>query len=162
MNRSYLIKLNKLIILFTIIFLSFSLFSCNNNSYIQIKDRKIFIEIALTPEERQIGLSGRDSLPKYNGMLFVFENDEIVSFWMKNTKIPLSIAFITKDGNIVGIYDMEPFSLSTISSIYPVRYALEVNKGLFNEIGITAGDSIKIPDYETILKWHKNQKKSKK
>ncbi|MCX8058956.1 MAG: DUF192 domain-containing protein [Spirochaetes bacterium] len=155
-------KFFKLLIIITIFVQFLTIFqSCSNKLFIQIKDKKISIEIALTPEERQKGLSGRDNLPEYNGMLFVFENDQVVSFWMKDTKIPLSIAFITKDGVIVGIYDMEPFSLNTVSSIYPVRYALEVNKGLFNKLGISAGDTIKLPPFEEIIKMHKKQKNKK-
>ena len=163
-NKNYNFKnsfiLSKLIFLILLIlFVLIFLISCTNSHYIKIKDKKIYIEIALTPEERQKGLMGRDFLPEENGMLFVFESDMIVSFWMKDTKIPLSIAFITKDGVIIGIYDMEPYSLAPVSSIYPVRYALEVNKGLFNKLGITAGDKIDLPPLEIIQKWHDQQKK---
>ena len=77
-------------------------------------------------------------------MLFVFENDQILNFWMKNTPTPLSIAYISKDGKIKDILDMQPFSLADITSSGYVRYALEVPQGWFKKNGISVGDAIKI------------------
>jgi uncharacterized membrane protein (UPF0127 family) len=82
---------------------------------------------------------------KDEGMLFVYERQDWLSFWMKNTPLPLSIAFIDKDGKIVDIQDMESFSLDTHTSAYPARYALEMNRGWFAKEGIKAGDLVKIP-----------------
>ena len=75
-------------------------------------------------------------------MLFVFEYDQILSFWMKNTPTALSIAYITSDGYIKNIFDMQPFSLSSVVSTGYVRYALEVPKGWFEKVGIKTGDKI--------------------
>jgi uncharacterized membrane protein (UPF0127 family) len=84
----------------------------------------------------------RRNLPDGEGMLFVFERDQILSFWMKNTFIPLSIAFIASDGRIIDIRDMEPQSLSAVKSTRSVRYALEVPQGWFTRQGIREGDRI--------------------
>ncbi|MDR1447081.1 MAG: DUF192 domain-containing protein [Treponema sp.] len=99
-------------------------------------------EKAETGEERARGLMYRRSLDDGKGMLFIFEEDEILSFWMKNTLIPLSIAFIAADGRILEIHDMEPEDLSTIRSGYPCRYALEVPRGWFRRAGIAPGDVV--------------------
>jgi uncharacterized membrane protein (UPF0127 family) len=105
------------------------------------------VEIADTPEERASGLMNRKTLKEDQGMLFVFDREERVSFWMKNTSIPLSIAFISADGTIRQIEDMESFSLESIPSRRSVLYALEVNRGWFDERGIAVGDRVEIPDY---------------
>ncbi|MEQ8171835.1 MAG: DUF192 domain-containing protein [Candidatus Eremiobacterota bacterium] len=107
-----------------------------------VKDRTITVEIADTSEKRMTGLMYRKSLGKNEGMLFIFSGEEIHSFWMKNTLIPLSIAFIKEDGTIIHIEDMEPQTETTHPSKYPVKYALEVNKGWFKENNITVGDKI--------------------
>ncbi len=85
----------------------------------------------------------RDSLPENHGMLFVFDREQPLAFWMKNTKIPLSIAFLNKDFVIVDIQDMEPFSEKTHISAVPAMYALEVNQGFFRKHGIEVGDTLK-------------------
>jgi uncharacterized membrane protein (UPF0127 family) len=98
------------------------------------------LEIARTEAERARGLMYRKSLNDGKGMLFVFEKDEILSFWMKNTLIPLSIAFIASDGRILEIRDMEPESLIPVKSSRSVRYALEVPRGWFDRAGVKPGD----------------------
>ena len=105
------------------------------------------VEIADTPEERASGLMNRKTLKEDQGMLFVFDREERVSFWMKNTSIPLSIAFISADGTIRQIEDMESYSLESIPSRRSVLYALEMNRGWFEERGIAEGDRVEIPDY---------------
>ena len=100
-------------------------------------------EIARTDDERSLGLMFREKLPDGDGMLFVFERDEILAFWMKNTLIPLSIAFITSDCRIVEIKNMYPHDLNTTSSGRSVRYALEVPQGWFGRAGVQIGDIIK-------------------
>lgn len=104
----------------------------------------VLAEIAVKPEDRNRGFMERKNIPQGTGMLFVFENDQILNFWMKNTPTPLSIAYISKDGKINDILDMQPFSLADVTSSGYVRYALEVPQGWFKENGISAGDSIKI------------------
>jgi len=110
-----------------------------------ISGHTIIVEIAQTPHQRKIGLMYRKSLPENQGMLFVYRNIGQRTFWMKNTFIPLSIAFIDTKGIITEIVDMTPLSEQIIGSTYAVRYALEVNQGLFKKLGISTGDQIKFP-----------------
>lgn len=102
------------------------------------------VEIADQEEERMQGYMFRKNIPDGTGMLFVFENDQILSFWMKNTPHPLSIAYITKDGKIRDIFDMTPYSLNSIVSTGYVRYALEVPQGWYKKAGISTGDYVKL------------------
>lgn len=102
-------------------------------------------EIAANDEDRARGLMFRDSLPEGEGMLFAFESDRRLSFWMKNTRVPLSIAFIVSDGRIVEIRDMEPLSLAAVESERSVRYALEVPRGWFSRAGVSVGDTVELP-----------------
>ncbi|MFQ5652022.1 MAG: DUF192 domain-containing protein [bacterium] len=101
------------------------------------------VEIVQEVEERQLGLMHREQLPENQGMLFVFETTHILSFWMRNTFIPLDIAFITESGQIVDIQRMAPLdeSKSYISSA-PALYALEVNAGWFERNGIKVGSHV--------------------
>ncbi|MDR0644024.1 MAG: DUF192 domain-containing protein [Treponema sp.] len=99
-------------------------------------------EVAETMEERQRGLMFRKELADGKGMLFVFERDQILSFWMKNTHIPLSIAFIGGDGRIVEIHDMEPMNLASVRSSRSCRYALEVPQGWFARAKVHIGDTL--------------------
>jgi hypothetical protein len=102
-------------------------------------------EVADTQELRRKGLSGRASIDPGYGMLFVFEEPSIVSFWMKDTTIPLSIAFIKEDGTIAQIERMQPQDLTRISSNEPVQYVLEVRQGWFEERGLKPGIGVEIP-----------------
>ena len=88
-------------------------------------------EIAVTQEERTKGLMHRKNLADGEGMFFVFDRDEVLSFWMKNTSIPLSIAFIAYDGRIVEIKNMYPMDVNSTQSGRSVRYALEAPQGWF-------------------------------
>jgi uncharacterized membrane protein (UPF0127 family) len=99
-------------------------------------------EIARSAGERQRGLMYRKDLAEGRGMLFIFDRDQIMSFWMKNTFIPLSIAYIKSDGTILEIKDMRPLDESPVSSSRGVRYALEAPQGWFNRAGIRAGDRL--------------------
>ncbi len=100
-------------------------------------------EVARTPEQRAIGLMHRQSLGSNDGMLFVFEQPGVQCFWMKNTLIPLSIAFLADDGSIVNIADMQPQSLDSHCSDKPVRMALEMNQGWFARKGIKPGTRLR-------------------
>lgn len=102
-------------------------------------------EIADDDRERERGLMHRKTLGDGEGMLFVFESDRRLSFWMKNTLVPLSIAFIASDGRITEIRDMEPLSLSAVESERSVRYALEAPRGWFGRAGVSAGDRLELP-----------------
>lgn len=101
-------------------------------------------EIAIKPEERNFGYMKRKNIPEGTGMLFVFEADQILSFWMKDTPHPLSIAYIDSKGRIRDIFDMTPYSLSSIVSTSSVRYALEVPQGWFKKNNIQVGDTINL------------------
>ena len=103
---------------------------------------KLTAEIVTTPEQRAVGLMNRFSLKPDHGMLFIFERPEPLGFWMKNTYIPLSIAFIGTDGRIVNIEDMKPRSEETHWSKGPARYALEMRRGWFAERGIGPGTAV--------------------
>ena len=96
-------------------------------------------ELALTPEQRQIGLMHRRDMPANHGMLFVFESPQVQCFWMKNTLLPLSIAFIGDDGGVVNITDMKPLDETSHCSQKTVRYVLEMNQGWFAKKGIKPG-----------------------
>jgi uncharacterized membrane protein (UPF0127 family) len=102
----------------------------------------ITVEIARTAEEQAKGLMHRKELPDGEGMIFVHDRDQYLSFWMKNTIIPLSIAFIASDGRIIEIKDMQPLDLSSVKSSRSVRYALETPQGWFTRAGIQPGDRV--------------------
>ncbi len=99
-------------------------------------------EVADTEDKRRIGLMNRQELPGNNGMLFVFEAPDLQCFWMRNTLLPLSIAFIADDGTISNIEDMAPQTDDAHCSRKPVRYALEMSQGWFAQRGIKAGAKI--------------------
>lgn len=99
-------------------------------------------EIAATPETRSTGLMHRKSLAPNHGMLFVFEQANIQCFWMRNTFIPLSIAFLLDDGTITNIADMTPQSDQSHCSVKPVKFALEMEQGWFAKRGIAADKKI--------------------
>jgi uncharacterized membrane protein (UPF0127 family) len=102
------------------------------------------VEIADTEAERSVGLSNRASLPAGNGMLFVIEQRGR-GFWMKDTTIPLSVAFIGPCGEIVAIADMEPLSLQIHNTEQTYAYGLEVNQGWFGSHGVGVGSRVEIP-----------------
>ncbi len=108
-----------------------------------LKNQEIRVEVAKTSEERTQGLMGRKHLGESEGMLFIFEREDYHSFWMKNTLIPLSIAFIDKEGRILKISDMKPMTLESHDPPQPILYALEMNKGWFSSHGIKVGDTIR-------------------
>lgn len=130
----------------TSLFCFFFILSCSSNEnrevVLQLGSLSLIVEIADTPEKTEKGLMFRRRLPANRGMLFAFRTDEIRGFWMKNTHIPLSIAYIDYNGKIREIYDMEPENLDPVTSRFPFRYALEVNKGFFQRSGVKIGDKI--------------------
>ncbi len=103
---------------------------------------RIDAQVALAPQERQIGLMFRKEMPQHEGMLFVFEQPAQQCFWMKNTLLPLTAAFVADDGTIVNLEDMKPQTLDSHCSAKPVRYVLEMNKGWFAQKGIKAGTKL--------------------
>ena len=103
--------------------------------------------IADTPETQQLGLMNvtEGDLPTDRGMIFAFDEDRYLSFWMRNTIIPLDIAYIRSDGTIVKTYTMEPLNEEGYPSVEPARFALEVRAGQFAQHGIGMGDHVEIP-----------------
>ena len=103
------------------------------------------VELARTDAQRTTGLMYRTKLEDGKGMLFIFESDQVLSFWMKDTYIPLSIAYIGYDGTIIDIRDMYPRNTNPVHSSRSVRYALEVPQGWFAKVGVKAGDKVSLP-----------------
>ena len=106
-------------------------------------------QLALTPEQRQIGLMLRKDMPQHEGMLFIFEQPSQQCFWMKNTLLPLTAAFVADDGTIINLADMKPQTTDSHCSTQPVRYVLEMNKGWFAKKGIKAGSKLGGPPFES-------------
>ena len=105
----------------------------------------IRVELARSIRELSKGYMGREHIPEGTGMLFIFKRDEKLSFWMKNTPTPLSIAFINSNGEIREIRNMTPLSRQSVDSSEAVRYALEVPQGWFEKNNIGKGCIIKLP-----------------
>ena len=100
---------------------------------------QITAQVAQAPQERSVGLMFRKDMPQAEGMLFVFEQPTQQCFWMKNTLLPLTAAFVADDGVIVNLADMKPQATDPHCSTKPVRYVLEMNQGWFAKKGIKAG-----------------------
>lgn len=100
---------------------------------------QISAQVAQSPVQRQIGLMNRKDMPQHEGMLFIFEEPSQQCFWMKNTLLPLTAAFLADDGTIVNLADMKPQTLDSHCSARPVRYVLEMNQGWFAKKGIMPG-----------------------
>ena len=113
---------------------------------ISLKGERFVVEVARTDEERRQGLKYRDRLGEREGMIFVFESDQRLSFWMEDTRVPLSIAFLSKSGEILQIADMEPFSRAITRSKFSCRYALELPQGSFQAVRVKEGDRAILPD----------------
>ena len=145
------LRLNYLIVFNLLIFLCFSSVAKEDSKIqfekqqIQIGSKKINIEIAKTTEQHQYGLMNRNSMSENDGMLFVFETEQPLSFWMKNTYIDLAIAYIDKNKIIVDIQEMKATNqmmvgdLPNYPSAKPALYALEMNKGWFKKNKIKVG-----------------------
>lgn len=97
------------------------------------------VQVARTPQEQQTGLMFRKDMPQHEGMLFVFDKPAVQCFWMRNTLIPLTAAFVADDGTIVNLADMKPLSEASHCSAKPVRYVLEMNQGWFARRHILPG-----------------------
>ena len=104
---------------------------------------RIDAQVASTNAQRQIGLMHRQEMPQHEGMLFVFEQPAVQCFWMKNTLIPLTAAFVTDAGTIANLADMKPLDESSHCSAEPVRYVLEMNQGWFEQRHLKAGAKLR-------------------
>lgn len=100
---------------------------------------QVDVQVAQTAKQREIGLMFRTEMPQQEGMLFVFEQPSKLCFWMKNTVLPLTAAFIADDGTIVNLVDMKPQTTDSHCAMRPVRYVLEMNQGWFAKRGMKAG-----------------------
>ena len=109
---------------------------------------QIDAQVALSPEQLQIGLMFRKEMPQHEGMIFVFEEPSKQCFWMKNTLLPLTAAFVADDGTIINLEDMKPQTETPHCSVKPVRYVLEMNKGWFAKKGIQAGSKLSGPPFQ--------------
>ena len=110
---------------------------------LEVKGAKLRIEVVFDDLSRTVGMKERkpETFLEDRGMLFIFPRKEVRGFWMRNTEIPLSVAFIDDEGKILQIKDMKPKDESRTTSKHQVRYALEVNKGWFSRAGVSPGDS---------------------
>jgi len=104
-------------------------------------------QVASTPQQRAMGLMHRAEMPANEGMLFVFEQPAVQCFWMKNTLLPLTAAFVQDDGTVVNLADMQPQSLDSHCSASPVRYVLEMHQGWFARRGIQNGFKLSGPPF---------------
>ena len=111
-------------------------------SSIKVGPHSLKVELALSEEQREHGLMFRKQLGRDDGMVFVFDEPAYQSMWMKNTLIPLSVAFLDGDGRILNILDMQPQTLDTHTSAGPARYAIETNIGWFERNKVKAGDKV--------------------
>ena len=114
-------------------------------SELSIGMHRIDVQVASTHPQRQIGLMHRKEMPQHEGMLFVFEQPSVQCFWMRNTLIPLTAAFVQDDGGIVNLADMQPLDESSHCSTKPVRYVLEMNQGWFKQRNLKAGAKLRGP-----------------
>ena len=142
----------RMLVFFGVLFIIFSVFIINefrstamndplqDKNFVVINEKIIFVEVAITPEDRQRGLMERDLLEKDNGMLFVFSEEDAYSFWMKNMKISLDIIWINADGNVVYFVEDAPPCVQSPCQTYSPNadalYVLEVNPGVIDVLGI--------------------------
>ncbi len=112
---------------------------------------QIDVQLAISPQEKQIGLMWRSDMPQQEGMLFIFDMPSKQCFWMKNTLLPLTAAFVADDGTIVNLVDMKPQTTDSHCSTKPVRYVLEMNKGWFAKKGIKAGAKLTGAPFTTLI-----------
>jgi uncharacterized protein len=110
----------------------------------------IDVQLAMTPAHRTTGLMYRREMPQQEGMLFVFEQPANQCFWMKNTVLPLTVAFVADDGTIANLADMKPQTVNSHCSARPVRFVLEMNQGWFAKHGIKAGYKLGGKPFETV------------
>ena len=114
---------------------------------LQVGMHVIQAQLASTPQERAVGLMFRKEMPVNEGMLFAFAQASEQCFWMKNTLLPLTAAFLTDDGTIVNLADMQPQNLTSHCSAKPVRFVLEMNQGWFDKRGLKAGSKLSGPPF---------------
>lgn len=128
---------------------------CSSNSGklptidVPIGSKTFQLEVARTEPERDKGLMERDSMPADHGMLFVFKDEDVLNFWMKNTRFSLDIIYLDHNDKVVSIHQMQKYDLTDVSRDYPARFAIELNLGATNAAGIHVGDVVAIPKSAT-------------
>lgn len=116
-----------------------------SSKVVKINNAKLKVKLAVTGEQMAKGLMDVAEMPEDEGMLFCYPEEKILTFWMKSTPIPLSIAFIDRDKKIIQIEDLEPYDEASVHSDRPAKWALEANQGWFDRNNISIGDKINIP-----------------
>ena len=134
------------ILLISAICLSVSCTDQAERVVIIVGGQQFLVEVVRTREDQAQGLMRRKELGEKAGMIFVYSRDRRLGFWMKDTEIPLSLAFLNAHGDILQIEDMQPFDIRTVLSSRSVRYALELRQGMFDELGVEEGDKIIFPE----------------
>lgn len=112
---------------------------------VSLAGQEFELEVANAPATRQRGLMQRPAMPAHRGMIFVFPQEEVLSFYMKDTLIPLDIVFINSAQRVVAIKQMKPLDHTTVHSSAPARWAIELNQGTAQRIGLRVGDSVEVP-----------------
>jgi len=113
---------------------------------IGVGTEEFVVEVARTSADQARGLMDRKRLGEGEGMIFVYAADRRMSFWMRNTYIPLSIGFLTSEGEILQIEDMRPLDLTPVVSQRSARHALELNRGAFERASARVGDRVRLPE----------------
>lgn len=111
----------------------------------RIGSKSYNLEVADTSRSREKGLMRRDSIPEDHGMIFVFDNQEVRGFWMKNTRFALDILFVDSAGVVVSIKQMKPYDMQSTSSDLPAQYAIELIKGQAEAAGVKVGAKLTLP-----------------
>ena len=112
----------------------------------QVGDRTFTLEVADTEATREYGLMRRNSMPADHGMIFVFATERPLAFWMKNTRIPLDIVYVSSAGKVVSVKQMKPYDEKTTPSDGPAQYAIELNKGMAGKAGVKSGMTLQLPE----------------
>ncbi len=112
---------------------------------IQLGHNTYQCEVASDAPTRQQGLMHRKSMPEDHGMIFIFDYEEVLYFWMKNTLIPLDIVYLNRDGKVVAIRQMKPLDESSVGSHEPAQFAIELNAGQADKCGVKEGDIVRLP-----------------
>ncbi|AJA90454.1 hypothetical protein OY14_03320 [Borreliella chilensis] len=137
--------MKKILKLFLCLVAPISFLSFTDHFYdkeVVINKVKFFVKIASNEFDRAKGYMGTKKVEYGNGMLFVFKNEQNLSFWMENTPLALEIAYIDSKGVIKELYDLEPYSKANVNSIYKSKYALELPRGSFSKFKIKIGDKV--------------------
>jgi uncharacterized membrane protein (UPF0127 family) len=111
----------------------------------QVGSKSFRLEVADNDGDRQTGLMRRDSMPADHGMLFVFNREAPLAFWMSNTRIPLDIIYLKADGTVDSVKQMQPHNVNTVPSDGAAQYAIELNQGQAGAAGVKAGMKLKLP-----------------